>query len=418
MGYFPENDKEVIRGLARNYAEIANSEYNENSISLAYNANDCKGGRPFVSIDEIPWIEFSGEEELKLLCEDGFARGMEEFFRRELYCFRHFPTNRLFRKYYSVGKSYDSGGWGVGEQADIIETEKGNNIVSHRYHDIFETEEDIGKMKPFVITPRPDKDAVKLEKAHELLDGILDVRLTGEGYIYFAPWDQLVRMHTVENTFYDFYDRPGFMHSLMQRYVDIHTDRIEQLERHGLLGSSDNLTSLHCTAPFTSSLPSSDEKDSFLMKDIWIRCTAQSLGSCSPEMYNSFEIEHSAPLFSRFGAVYYGCCEPLEKVIPFLKKYPNIRKIGVSPFADVYESAEQLGKNYTLSRKPNPSFLSGGFSEEIIRKEITETASICEKFGCSYDYVLKDISTVGHKPERLAIWARTVSNVLDEIYGK
>lgn len=417
MGFYSENDLTVIRELAKQYTEIANSEYNEKSIRLAFNANDRKGGRPFVAIDEIPWVEFKSENELKLQCEEEYARGMENFFRHELYCFRHFPTNRLFRKHYYVGKSYDTEGWDVGENADILKTEEGNNIVSHRYHDIFENEDDIYKMKPFIITPRPDKTNEKLEKAHELLDGIIDVRTTGESYIYLAPWDQLVRMHTVENTYFDFYDRPEFMHSLMQRYVDIHTDRIEQLEKYGLLGSTDSLTSLHCTAPYTVTLPTADDRDDFGMKDIWIRCTAQSLGSCSPEMYNEFEIEHMAPLFSRFGAVYYGCCEPLENVIPYLKKYPNMRKIGVSPFADVYKSAEQIGKDYTLSRKPNPSYLSGGFSEEVIRNEIKETAEICEKFGCSYDYVLKDISTVGHDLKRLSIWAKTVNDTLDEIYG-
>lgn len=415
--FFSEKDKAVVRSLACRYSEIAFSPENERSVQLAYNANDLKGGRPFVAVDELPWVELETDSELSLECENDFARGAERFFRREIYCFRHFPTNRIFRKYYAVGKSFDREGWGVGEQADILETEKGNNIVSHRYHDIFKNEEDIFKIKPITVTPRPDVDECNMNMALDLLGDSFDVRLTGQGYIYLAPWDQIVRMHTVENTFMDFYDRPEFMHALMQRYVDIQTDFLEQLEKYNLLDSHDVLTSLHCTAPFTSKLSHSGDKTCFGLKDIWIRCTAQSLGSCSPEMYNEFEIEHMASLFSRFGAVYYGCCEPLERVIPYLRKYPNMRKVGCSPFADVESCAEQVGKDYTLSRKPNPSFLSGGFSEDIIRKEITETAEICNKYGCSYDYVLKDISTVGHCPERLSIWAKTVNNVLDSVYG-
>ena len=38
-------------------------------------------------------------------------------------------------------------------------------------------------------------------------------------------------------------------------------------------------------------------------------------------------------------------------------------------------------------------------------------------YGCPYDYVLKDISTVSHKPENLIVWAQTVSDVLDKYYG-
>lgn len=417
MGYFSQHDKDIVKGLAREYLEVAMSPANLRSAELAYNANDRKGGRPFVAIDELPWVELNGDPELNVVCEDSFARGMENFFRRELYRFRHFPTNRLFFPYYRIGKSYDETGWGIGEDAEIIETEKGNNIVSHRYRDLLEDENDIEKMQPITITPRPDKDEQKLERASELIGNIMDIRLTGTACVYLAPWDSIVRYHTVENTFYDLYDRPEFMHAVMQRFVDIQTDRLEQMERYGLFDSVSALDSLHCTAPFTSSLPADKPGEKYLMKDIWIRNTAQTLGSCSPEMYDEFEIRHMEPLSKRFGALYYGCCEPLEKVIPYLKRLKNLRKIGVSPFADVRSCAEQIRGDYTLSRKPNPSYLSGGFSEEVIRKELTETVELCEQYGCSYDYVLKDISTVGHEPERLSVWARTVSGVLDSYYG-
>ena len=57
-------------------------------------------------------------------------------------------------------------------------------------------------------------------------------------------------------------------------------------------------------------------------------------------------------------------------------------------------------------------------TREQIRKEITETATLCLKYGCPCDITLKDISTVGNRPENLIIWAQTASDVLDEYYGE
>ena len=40
------------------------------------------------------------------------------------------------------------------------------------------------------------------------------------------------------------------------------------------------------------------------------------------------------------------------------------------------------------------------------------------KYGCPCDITLKDISTVGDRPENLIVWSEVVSKVLDEYYGE
>ena len=42
---------------------------------------------------------------------------------------------------------------------------------------------------------------------------------------------------------------------------------------------------------------------------------------------------------------------------------------------------------------------------------------VCQKYGCPQEIVLKDISTVGDRPENLIEWAETASEVLDAYYG-
>ena len=129
-------------------------------------------------------------------------------------------------------------------------------------------------------------------------------------------------------------------------------------------------------------------------------------------------MQYSIPLASRCAYTYYGCCEPLHDRIDQIQKYPNIRKIGVSPWADVEKSAEALEGKYVFSRKPNPAHVAGVTDPDVIRREMEDTVRVCQKHGCPLDITLKDISTVGYRPENLMVWAQTVSDVLDKYYGE
>jgi hypothetical protein len=71
-----------------------------------------------------------------------------------------------------------------------------------------------------------------------------------------------------------------------------------------------------------------------------------------------------------------------------------------------------------LSRKPNPAHVAISTDPDVIRREIEGTVKACIKYGCAYDYVLKDISTVSGRPENLIVWAQTVSDVLDKYYDQ
>ena len=55
---------------------------------------------------------------------------------------------------------------------------------------------------------------------------------------------------------------------------------------------------------------------------------------------------------------------------------------------------------------------------EQIRNEAEQTVKACLKYNCPCDITLKDISTVGDRPENLIVWSAVVSDVLDEYYGK
>jgi hypothetical protein len=129
---------------------------------------------------------------------------------------------------------------------------------------------------------------------------------------------------------------------------------------------------------------------------------AQPFATVSPAMFEEYEINYLMPLFERFGLVYYGCCDPLEGKMNEVKRIPHLRKISVSPWAKRESCAEQIGRGYVLSNKPNPAFIAGTtFDEDLIRKDLESTREICKRYGCPLEYAFKDISTVKNDPLRL-----------------
>ena len=81
---------------------------------------------------------------------------------------------------------------------------------------------------------------------------------------------------------------------------------------------------------------------------------------------------------------------------------PNVRKISMSPWVDQERGAEEIGSDYVFSRKPSPAFLAPErFDAEAVRADLAATRRVCERHGCPLEYILKDISTVGHDPQRL-----------------
>ncbi|MBP5781839.1 MAG: hypothetical protein J6X34_11495, partial [Clostridia bacterium] len=144
---------------------------------------------------------------------------------------------------------------------------------------------------------------------------------------------------------------------------------------------------------------------------------AQPLANISPAMFEEFAVDPVVDLAERFGYTYYGCCEPLDDKLDAVKKIKNLRKVGCTPWADLERTAEQLGGNYVLARKPNPAHVAISTDPDLIRRETEETVKTCLKYGCPYEIVLKDISTVSSDPRNLIVWADTVGSVLDKYYS-
>ncbi len=409
-----KHDMDILRPLAGRYSEIANLEVQQERLDRYRRTNALEQVRPVVLISEIPWGEFD-DDALVCKCEDKRARGMEGNFRRTLYQWEHFQVDTVIPPCYAVSKRTRSTGIGLQAHDTALLGDSGSHIAAHEYEDLLSTEEDLDKLQIPEISYNAVATEQSLEYAQEVFDGLLPVKLSGHGLCY-SIWDSIAMYRGVEPLLMDLVMRPEFMHQAAQKFADIAEALFRQYEELDLL-ESDSLY-VHCTVAHTDELPAKDFAGKVRMKDTWGRCAAQIFGSVSPAMHDEFDLAYNEKLFGDCGMVYYGCCEQMDTKVDILRKrFRNLRKISISPWADADVAADNIGKDYVLAAKPNPALVSRPtFDPKPVEEEITRYMEACKRNNTPCEFVIKDISTVANNPDNLTQWAATVKGVIDKYY--
>ena len=404
-----------IRELANRYAEEALSEREKSILKRYRDHNGRKIVRPPVLVFEMPWGEFSSEEELQCKCAGTRYHGIEDHIRKTLYQIKYFRDDYIVHPYYRVGISLRNTGNGISVKEKFIPSTTGAYIGAHEYEDVLPDEESLEKIKLPVITRDDESTDRWLEVVAEVFENIMPYKKCGHGF-YFAAWDSIPQYHGITNSMCDLYDRPEFMHAMMEKFTRINESIIDQYEQLNVLDTDPYY--LHCTPAATYDLPVKDlEKEQVYAKDVWCRAMAQIFAAVSPEMHQEFDFQYTKRLFDRCGLSYYGCCEPLDNKIELLKQYKNLRRISITPWANPEAAAEKIGNDYIFSYKPNPAFVAEKtFDPEPVKAEIERVIKACRKNNTPVEFVLKDISTVSNNPNNIARWVGTVNSVIDKYY--
>jgi hypothetical protein len=230
--------------------------------------------------------------------------------------------------------------------------------------------------------------------AEEMFAGLMEVELVAPGGLHYNIWDRIATFRGVDNLLLDLAMRPDFMHQTARRFMEIARSEFRQLEEQELLDPHPIL--LHCTPACTRELPADDFDGHVRPQDVWGRCAAQIFGVVSPDMR-----------------------EPMDFKIDILRKrFRNLRKISITPWADPQLAAKNIGSDYVLAAKPNPAFVATPqFNPELVEQEIARYCEACKEHGTTLEFVLKDISTIANNPENLTRWAATVKAVIDKYYA-
>ena len=399
-----EKDRVILRELAARTAEIAALPVQEEKRRMWKGLNALKPDRPMVMADQVCWNEMNVHDELTLRCEDAECRAYEQALRRTLYQWEHFRLDMVVEPFIRVNKAISNTGFGITAEERLLATDEANDVVSHSFTNLITSVEDVEKVKIPVVTHDGRETKRRMEFAGWLFDGTLSLR--EEGYDpYLSIWDPISQWMGVEAVLYAIADEPELLHGLAKRVANGYMSLLDQMEEQGLLCHHQSL--IHCTGAYTDELPAPGfDPQKPRTKDIWMFGLAQMFSTVSPATFDEFEIAYAMPLFERFGLVYYGCCDPLDGKMDEVRKIPHLRKISMSPWADQVRGAQEIGRDYVFSRKPNPAYLAmDAFDAGTIENEFQETLAACNEYGCPSEFILKDISTVRGEPQRLWQWA-------------
>ena len=401
-------DKEILRSIAFEYMQIANLSVHKETINNWTAFHSMKPNKPMLTIYEICWEELAENSQyLKLQCKDKLARELEWNLKKIIYQWKFFPGDMVVLPYYAMTKIVHSTGIGVKSQ-----NQDQSDAQSHLFADFFENPDALNKLHPPVVTYKKAESEEKKAVAESYFGDILPVKLVGL-HLWEAFWDRIVFWRGATPVLYDLYDDTELLHELMRISIKYENILVDQYEELNLLRTGD--IECHCLETFGDKVPSADfDPEHVKAKDCWVSGAAQIFSDVSPAMHDEFEIQYVKPFFERFGALHYGCCEPLHNKIDIIKKIDNLRAISVSPWADVEKSAEQMGNDYEMARKPNPSFLASSTADyESIRKETRNSIDVCKKYNTPLALLLKDLTTVQGDVNRLTQWCKIVKEEIE-----
>ncbi|MEO2003704.1 MAG: hypothetical protein ABGY41_06365 [Candidatus Poribacteria bacterium] len=334
--HLPDHDRDVLRGLAEQQAEIAAEPIHARTADLWRRLNRLEPTRPLIWINEIPWNEMDHGDELTLVTTDPWARGQELGLRRMLYQWRHMPGDMVVDDYMNCSRVVHSTGFGISEKAEIVRTDDTSGIVSRQFHPQIVEPGDIEKIRMPELTYDEDATAANYARMCDVYADILPVRLVGRKGWWFAPWDNLIRWWGVEDAMMDLVVRPDMVHKAVARLVDAYLCELDQIVELDMLTLNNDNTRIGSGGyGYTDELPDPmPDHGPARTQDMWGCATAQIFSEVSPEMHWEFALQYEAKWLERWGMTYYGCCEPLDVKVDILRRIPNLRKLSMSAWID------------------------------------------------------------------------------------
>lgn len=394
-----QKEKQILRALAQQYMEYASLPVQKQKRELWAALNNGHMERPMFTIDQIPWHEMDVDGSLICHVQDPYWQSVEKNLRQQIYKWEHCPADMVLLPCILIPHIYRNTGYGLDVKEERLVADAKSDVAAHLYQSQFFDLEDVQKIQIPHITPCPDDEKQTMALAAEIFAGIAPAVFQGT-VMHLGFWDFLSQWLGVENCYYQLIDNPELLHALMRRLTDATIELIGQMNRHELFDTQS--FTCHCSYTF-SSAPSAGPSVS---QNAWAFGMAQIFSSVSPEVTREFEVPYMQEVYSHFGSIYYGCCERLDDRLDVVEQMPNIRKVSCSPWSNREHFASVLSKKYIMSAKPNPAFLAAEqFDEELIRLDLRRTIRAARKNGLGLEFLLKDLSTVQYKPERIWRWS-------------
>ena len=385
------DDLRIIGELARRVADIAAKEVQNTRRDLWAAHNSFKKVNPPIYIRAV-----ADRETLRpfLECEDPFFREHEHFLRRMILQ-DSLGDDYVIEPWIPLRASLVlpvEGGWGVRMAHGRSDAKSGAFTVDPPLKELA----DLDRMKTPVHAVDEEETAKRAERLEEALGGFLQVEVDRAPFC--SGWHadistDMAQLRGIEQILWDMMDNPEWLHRLLSFMRDGILKAQREAEDAGHYRLSNH---------YNQSMPFAEELEypraasqPVSRKSLWLFVASQETSVVSPGMFDEFILRYQEPIIAEFGLVSYGCCEDLGRKIPLLKRISNLRRVAVTPFADVRTCAEELGGDYIGSWRPSPAdMVAYGYDEDRITATVREARDAFGANGCRFDVCLKDVETV------------------------
>ena len=326
-----------------------------------------------------------------------------------MYKWNHFRADMVMDSFITIPRAFEMDLYGV-----AAEMEKTESVaLSYKFINQFNQLSDISKIKGPSVNYNAEESNRRLAEAEDLFCGIAPVNLSGAQF-HLGVWDYATLFMGVEQIYIDLMERPELLHAVIGRMTDCVLEGVKKVNEFKICDSNTNLC--HCSHIYTEELlPDSGAGLAPITKNCWAFGLAQLFTSVSNEAFEEFELPYISKMAGQFGMIYYGCCDRLDHRLHLVKKIPNVKKISCSPWSDRNAFAENIGPELVMSFKPNPAYIAGHTVDyDVIRQDLLHTYNAAKANHVNLEFILKDISTVNHEPERLARWADIAMEIVNQ----
>lgn len=409
---FNSRDRQILRGLAHQVAEAAADPVMTARRQAWIEHNSLRSTQPMMLVfPEGSWEELLPESVLQ--CEAGRARQIEHNLRVRLYTWQHFRDDTVMEAEWVENAVIGDTGWGVEPVRRYSSSARG----AFEIETVLKEYKDIDKLSYPELVYDEKTSQENLEAVNDLLGDILTVHPKGLAHISYHLASQYIYLRGLNEFLTDMVDAPDFVHELMAFFeAGHHRLRRQWVELNLLSLNNDNTYHSSGGNGYTDQLPTAGfDPRQVRTCDLWASAESQEMAVVSPRMHAEFVMPYESRLLEPFGLTGYGCCEDLTNKLDYVFNLPHMRRISISPFADVDRCAQKLKGDYIFSWKPNPAHLVGNFDLAAIKRYVKHTLEVTRENGCVLEIILKDTHTCEHRPERFDLWTQAAREVIQEV---
>ncbi len=428
-------ERNLIRELAMQVKEASQRPEMKQREALWYDHNELKTTDPVVAVfPEMSWREIITPAMLQ--CQSEEAREVEWFLRAKLFRANVIDDDVPVTDIWEVRKIITDTGWDklnpkhknaafanasfrdncLGDVPLVWQKDFNFDAGAKHFEPIIDEPDQLSRLGAPEVIYHEKETLEKLKLHQDLLGDILDVRLVGLKYLYIALMETYSDFRGLEQVMYDVYEEPEMLHDAMDIVEEGYHKLLDQYMEQGLLTVNGNQAySGSGGQTYTHELPGDDSVCTDL-KQFFGMTESQEFTMVGPEQHWEFVQKHEKRIADRFGLTAYGCCEPIEDKLEYIRQFECLRRISVSPWADVQKCSDRMGRDFVYSWKPNPSIYLNNYTPdktEYMEAYVKNVLNITKDKNC-LEIVLKDTHTCNQDPMRFGAWVKDVRKWIKE----